>query len=288
MTAFVKSGEARCGSLAIQYRYAAGSPRPANIATTGGQRTTTSKSPRPAGPNARAPSRLETTVESKIVASVMRISLALRAITIYSILQIRRRRLPGSACAARQYDRGNGAQQNRSVQAERPVIDILQIQLHPLFKGEITATRNLPQTGESGLHAKASFLPRFFHAEGIAQRQRPWAHDAHVAQQHIDELRQLVHAGLPQPAPYAGDPRILAHLKNRPGLFVEVFELLHSAFGVRGHGAELNHAKTPLVQSDALLNEEHRAGRIHFDGNRRQQKYRGSNQEHDRPDTFAG
>src|SRR5712691_6425579 len=87
MTAFVKSGEARCGSFAIQYRYAAGSPRPANIATTGGHRTTTSRSPRPAGPNALAPIRLETTVERMIVTSVMMISLALRAITIYSILR---------------------------------------------------------------------------------------------------------------------------------------------------------------------------------------------------------
>src|SRR5258708_27959773 len=57
------------------------------MATPGGHRTTTSKSPRPAGPNARAPRRLETIVESRIVTSVMRINLALRAITIYSILQ---------------------------------------------------------------------------------------------------------------------------------------------------------------------------------------------------------
>src|SRR5437762_1603926 len=41
-----------------------------------------SKAPRPAGPRARAPTRLVTTLHSRIVQSVTRISLALRMITI--------------------------------------------------------------------------------------------------------------------------------------------------------------------------------------------------------------
>jgi hypothetical protein len=51
------------------------------MAITGGHNTTMSKSPRPAGPSARAPTRLEIIVATMMLASVMKISLALRAIT---------------------------------------------------------------------------------------------------------------------------------------------------------------------------------------------------------------
>src|SRR6266851_2087888 len=215
MTAFVKSGEARCGSLAIQYRYAAGSPRPANIATTGGQRTTTSRSPRPAGPRARAPIRLETTVDRMIVTSVMMISLALRAITSYSIPKNVELATECSACAARQDDGGYGAKQNRSIESQRPTVDVFEIQLHPLFKRKVAATGNLPQASYAGLHTKAPFLPRQFHSHRIAHRQRARADNAHVAEQHVDQLRQLIDAGLAQPTTGARDPRIVADLENR-------------------------------------------------------------------------
>src|SRR5207247_616255 len=49
---------------------------------TSGHKVISSKSPRPAGPRARAPTRLVTTLHSKIVQSVTRISLALRMITL--------------------------------------------------------------------------------------------------------------------------------------------------------------------------------------------------------------
>src|SRR2546430_14455111 len=81
MTALENSRETRSGSFAIQYLYAIGSPSPAIIAITGGHNTTTSRSPRPAGPRARAPTRLEIIVDRRIVESVMKMSLALRAIT---------------------------------------------------------------------------------------------------------------------------------------------------------------------------------------------------------------
>src|SRR5712692_1167564 len=216
MTAFVKSGEARCGSLAIQYRYAAGSPRPANIATTGGQRTTTSRSPRPAGPRARAPIRLETTVDRMIVTSVMMISLALRAITSYSIPKNVELATECSACAARQDDGGYGAKQNRSIESQRPTVDVFEIQLHPLFKRKVAATGNLPQASYAGLHTKAPFLPRQFHSHRIAHRQRARADNAHVAEQHVDQLRQLIDAGLAQPTTGARDPRIVGILKIGP------------------------------------------------------------------------
>lgn len=39
-----------------------------------------------------------------------------------------------SACSARQENRGNGPKQDLAVEAERPAIDVFQIELHPLFE----------------------------------------------------------------------------------------------------------------------------------------------------------
>src|SRR5437588_4287909 len=145
MTALEKSRETRSGSFAIQYLYAVGSPSPASMAMTGGHRTTTRRSPRPAGPNARAPTRLEIIVDRSIVESVMKMSFALRAITVYS-LKLRSGRA-GLTRAAREHDRGYSAQQDRCVESQRPVIDVFEVELHPLFKREVAASRYLPETG---------------------------------------------------------------------------------------------------------------------------------------------
>ena len=76
------------------------------------------------------------------------------------------------------------------------MIDIFEIELHPLLKRKIAAPGNLPQACQARLNAEASFLPRYFHAHRIAYRQRPWADDTHVTQQNVNELRQLIDAGL--------------------------------------------------------------------------------------------
>src|SRR5438132_7160726 len=116
MTALEKSRETRSGSFAIQYLYAVGSPSPASMAMTGGHRTTTRRSPRPAGPNARAPTRLEIIVDRSIVESVIKMSFALRAITDYS-LKLRSRRAVLTR-AARQNNRGDRAKQNRHIKSQ--------------------------------------------------------------------------------------------------------------------------------------------------------------------------
>src|SRR5437870_2425472 len=59
------------------------------------------------------------------------------------------------AGASRHYDGGDGANQNRSIEAQRPVIDVIQIQLHPLLERKVAASGDLPQTGQPRLYAKA-------------------------------------------------------------------------------------------------------------------------------------
>src|ERR1043166_6108590 len=109
-----------------------------------------------------------------MLTSVKKMSLALRAIT-GSLEDLKLR----STCAAGQNDCGNSAKQNRCIKPQRPMIDVLEIELHPLLERKVAATGNLPQTGQAGLHAETSLLPRLFHACRIAHRQRPGTNDAH-------------------------------------------------------------------------------------------------------------
>src|SRR5215471_13722103 len=46
------------------------------------------------------------------------------------------------------------------IQGERPRVDVLQVQFHPRFKvGDLGASADLPETGETGFHAQATPLP---------------------------------------------------------------------------------------------------------------------------------
>ena len=47
----------------------------------------------------------------------------------------------------------------------------------------------------------------------VVSGQRPWTDQGHVAQQHIDQLRQLVDRGAPQELADLEDPRIILDLE---------------------------------------------------------------------------
>ena len=53
-----------------------------------------------------------------------------------------------------------------------------------------------------------------------------------------------------------------------------MLDVFHAAFGIRGHRAELDHSKAPLIKTDTLLNEEHRTRRVKLDCDRGKQKQR--------------
>src|SRR5258708_25620093 len=242
------------------------------MGTTGGRSTMTSRSPRPAGPNALAPTRLEMMLDSRIVMSAIRISLALRAITVIQFLVLKNAN--ASAGAARQNDGRYGAKQNGRVEPERPAIDVFKIELHPLIEREVAAARNLPKASQAGLDAKSSFLPCQFHAGRITQRQGPWSHDAHVSQQHINQLRQLVDAGPPQPTTDRRHSWIVANFEYRTGLLVQVLDFAHARFGIALHRPKLEHLETPFVQAHSLLHKEDRTFRFKLDNYGDEQQHR--------------
>ena len=60
----------------------------------------------------------------------------------------------------------------------------------------------------------------------LARDRRPRTDDAHFSTQHIEELRQLVKAVLPEEAADAGDAGIVAHLKQNAVALVHGSQIL--------------------------------------------------------------
>src|SRR5262249_34175761 len=156
-------------------------------------------------------------------------------------------RLLSEGAAPREHGAG-GAQQDRRVERERPVADVVEVVLEVLVHRQVLAPEDLPESGDPWLHREAPPLPLVV-AGDDERHLRSRADERHLAAQHVPQLRQLVEAGRAQPAPGGGDARVATRGRRwRLGV------------GVAGHCAELPHAETPAVAADALLREERRAG----------------------------
>src|SRR6267143_4177050 len=107
-------------------------------------------------------------------------------------------------------------QQDLQVQPQRPVFDIRQVKLDHLVEIEDRPTTHLPQTSETWRNRESAKLARAIFGNFVGQRW-PWADQAHLPAQHVEQLRQLVQAQPPQDAPEWRDPRVIAQLEGVPG-----------------------------------------------------------------------
>src|SRR6059036_533860 len=88
---------------------------------------------------------------------------------------------------------------------------------------------------------------------------------AHVAFEHVPELRQLIER---EPAQDSADPcdaRVGLYLEHWPAHFVEVTDFAEALVRVGDHRAEFVESKRAAVEADALLLEEDRARRRDLD-----------------------
>ena len=80
-------------------------------------------------------------------------------------------------------------------------------------------------------YAEAAAVPVLVESIVIPNRKRPGAHQAHVAPEHIEELRQLINARLSQELSDGGNPRVILDLENRSTHLVQMlqsgFSFLH-------------------------------------------------------------
>ena len=96
------------------------------------------------------------------------------------------------------------------------------------------------------------------------------AHQAHVAHEHVPQLRQLVDLGVAQEVPDPGDPLILAHRDAGAELG-----------GVVHHGPELDDVERLQMPSHPPLAEEHRARAVEPDRDGRHREHRGEQDQAD-------
>ena len=87
---------------------------------------------------------------------------------------------------------------------------------------------------------------------------RTGSDNAHVATQHVEELRQFVQRILAQEPAQPGGAGIVRDLKQHAIPLVQVQDLGAPLFRVAHHGTELSAAKYPALFADALRKIEHR------------------------------
>ena len=103
----------------------------------------------------------------------------------------------------------------------------------------------------------------------VSERVRTRTDQRHVAEQNVEELRQLIDTGGPQ---YRAEPADAWIMLCRLGHVVAVFH--------HRHGAEFEDQEPFGVEPAPLLPEKHRPGRVELDCQRRQQQQR--QQQHQR------
>src|SRR2546425_2814241 len=90
-----------------------------------------------------------------------------------------------------------GAGDQLQVQPKAPGVDVLKVERQRLVEIQLGATADLPEPGESRLDSQATGDRHAAGGELVGQA-RPWADQAHVAQNDVHELRELVEAGCPK------------------------------------------------------------------------------------------
>lgn len=101
----------------------------------------------------------------------------------------------------------SGVQQNSQVHKEAAILEVVKVVLN-VFMDQVSAvSAKLPQPGDARVDLKALALALSITAHDEWHfRSRP--DQAHIAFQHIEQLRQLIKTGAPQVSAYGRDSRI--------------------------------------------------------------------------------
>src|SRR5215216_2489749 len=94
-------------------------------------------------------------------------------------------RIGASECAAARYDGWHSTQEYAQVQAERPVLDIGQIEDHHFLEIQTASTADLPEAGHARRHLQPFQVPRLvlFH---LGRQRRSGPDQAHVALENVE------------------------------------------------------------------------------------------------------
>ena len=129
---------------------------------------------------------------------------------------------------------------------------------------------HLPETGHAGLEVEAPARPAV-DVMVLLGDERARTDQAHLATEHVEQLRELVQRSAAQEASDAGDARVVLDLEHplvAASVLVQVRDLVLAPLGVGDHRAELEDLELAVIAADPRLAEEHRAGRVELDRER--------------------
>jgi hypothetical protein len=143
------------------------------------------------------------------------------------------------------------------------MLDVPDVQLDSLLPRNPGSAVDLGPAGYAGAQIQAAELARRVELDLCRQgRARP--DDAHIASQHVEEVRQLVEREAAQEPPDAGDAWVLGRHRGADA----------DRVGAPPHGAQLEHLEDHAVPSDPTLAVEHRpaGGELDGDGGREEDR----------------
>src|SRR5574337_1432796 len=168
----------------------------------------------------------------------------------------------GSAGAESRNQGAQGTNQNGNIQPSGHVPDIVDVTLEffrSRFNIRSVAVSDLRPAGNPGPDDLAETVKRYLCLEIPHEIDllRPRAHQTHVSQQNVANLRQLVQPPFAQYLAHAGNAWVGMISKPRT-----------IRLGLQMHAAEFQHPEDLAAAPHALLNEKHRPGSIRLDGQR--------------------
>lgn len=136
----------------------------------------------------------------------------------------------------------DGEQKDARIEPEALVVDVPYVEAEFLLPGEGIAAVDLGPAAEAGHHVVAAGLLRGIQGQ-VLHQQGPGADEAHLAAQDVEQPRQFVDRGGPQPAAEGREP-------------LGIGEQGAAAVAGVGHRAELQQPEGPAAVAGALLAEE--------------------------------
>src|SRR5215208_573545 len=169
-------------------------------------------------------------------------------------------------------------EQDPEVAAEREVLHVVELYRQALGERERPAPKDLHRAGDPGLDRKPEAVLRAVATDQI-DLLRPWADNAHVALQHVHELRQLIEAEPSEYAPDARDAWIPLELEHRLGQLVKTDELLEHLVGAIAHRSEFVDPERNPAEAGSRLDEQERPPAVQFDRERDDREQRSEHDE---------
>src|SRR5262249_7249284 len=135
---------------------------------------------------------------------------------------------------------------------QRPVVNVGEVQLHPVFKADLITAADLPKARHAGFHAETAALPTFV-SRDLLRNRRTGTDQAHVAAQNVKDLGQFIDTESSDDLADNRDPRIARGFENRAVHFVQRVDILAQSLGVIDHRPEFVHDELTPVKTAAYL-----------------------------------